>query len=97
MMEVDPETAEKLWVELAKERAHLDAECKEDKVEQEATWCQEAVRSVLNAMARKIRICGKSNQWLNAVISQRRKAVGRDKRRSRNSEDVFWSKAELQQ
>ena len=36
MTEEDAEAAEKLWVELAKERAHLDAECTEDEVEQEA-------------------------------------------------------------
>jgi len=51
--------AETLWAELAKERAHLDAECTEEKVEQEAAWCQEATSSVLNAMAKKIKICTK--------------------------------------
>jgi hypothetical protein len=34
MTEKDLETAEKLWMDLAKVRAHLDAECAEDKVEQ---------------------------------------------------------------
>jgi hypothetical protein len=43
-------------MELAKERTQIDAECTEDEVEQEATWCQEAMSSVLDAMAKKIRI-----------------------------------------
>jgi len=37
IMEKDVEAAEKLWMELAKERAHLHAECTADEVEQEAT------------------------------------------------------------
>jgi hypothetical protein len=36
MTEKDAEAAEKLWTELAMERAHQDAECTEDEVEQEA-------------------------------------------------------------
>jgi hypothetical protein len=36
MTEKDVEAAEKLWMELARERAQLDAECTEDEVEQEA-------------------------------------------------------------
>jgi hypothetical protein len=48
--------SEKLWMELAKERAHLDADCKEDKVERHFTWCYETLRSVLNNMAMIIRI-----------------------------------------
>jgi hypothetical protein len=36
MMEEDAEAAEKLWMELAKERTQLDAECTTDEVEQEA-------------------------------------------------------------
>jgi len=39
MTEKDAEAAEMLWIELLKERAQLDAECTEDEVEQEATWC----------------------------------------------------------
>jgi len=34
----------------------LDAECAEDKVEQETTWCQESMNSVLNTAAKKIKI-----------------------------------------
>jgi len=72
MMEEDVEAVEKLWAELAKVRAHLDAECTEDKVEQEAAWCQEAMSSVLNATAMKIRICAKSKRWWNANFIERR-------------------------
>jgi len=57
MKEEDSEAAEKLWANLAKERAHLDAECTEDEVEQEATWSQEVMSSVLIATAKKVRIC----------------------------------------
>jgi len=45
---------------LAKERAHLDAECTADEAEQEAAWCQEAMGNVLDPTAKKIRICTKS-------------------------------------
>jgi len=59
----DLEPAEKLWRELAKERAHLDAECTEDEVEHETAWCQEAMSSVLNATAKQIGICARSDRW----------------------------------
>ena len=62
MMEEDSEAAERPWAELANERAHLDAECTEDEVEQEAAWFQDAMSSVLNATAQKIRICAKSKR-----------------------------------
>jgi hypothetical protein len=44
-------------MELGKERAHQSAECTADKVEYESACCQEATSSVLNATAKKIRIC----------------------------------------
>jgi hypothetical protein len=52
MTEEDTEVAEKLWTELAKERTHLDVECTADEVEQDATWCQEAMGNVLDATAK---------------------------------------------
>jgi len=96
MTEEDAKAAEKLWMELAKERAHLDAECTADEVEHEAAWCQKAMGKVLDATAKKIRICAKSKRWCNADIRERRKAVGREKRRRRNSEQAAKAKAELQ-
>jgi len=39
MTEEDAKAAEKLWMELAKGGAHLEAECKADEVEQEAARC----------------------------------------------------------
>jgi hypothetical protein len=63
MTEEDAKAAEKLWMELAKERGHLDAECTADEVEQEAAWCQEAMGDVLDATTKKIRICAKSKRW----------------------------------
>jgi len=94
MAENNWEAAEKLWRELAKERAHLDAECTEDEMEQEAAWCQEAISSVLNTTAKKIRICARSKRWWNADIKERRKVVGREKRK-RNSEEAARVKAKL--
>ena len=94
--EEDAKAAEKLWMELAKGRARLDAECTADEVEQEAAWCQEAMGNVLDATAEKVWICAKSKRWWNAVIRARRKAVGREKRRRRNSEEAAKAKAEFQ-
>jgi len=75
MMEEDTEAPEKLWMEPAKERIQLDAECTEDEVEQEAAWCQQAISSILNATPKKIRIC--ASLW-NAEIEERRRTVGRE-------------------
>jgi hypothetical protein len=88
MTQKDAEAAEKLWRELAKERAKLDAECTEDKVEQEAAWWQEEMSSVLDATAKKIRICASSKRWWNAGTKERRRTVGRESRRSWNSEEA---------
>jgi hypothetical protein len=77
--EQDLEAVEKLWMERAKDRAQLSAECTEDKVEQEAAWCQEPMSSVLNSTANMISICAKSKRWWNAEIEERSKAVGREK------------------
>jgi len=52
--------------------------------------------SVLNSTAKKIRICARSKRWWNADIKERRKAVGREKRRRQNSEETARPKAELQ-
>jgi hypothetical protein len=95
MMEEDLEAAEELWRELAKERAHLGAECTADQVEHKAAWCQEAMCSILNVTAKKIRICARSKRWWNADIKERRKAVGREKKR-RNSGEAARAKAKLQ-
>ena len=81
MTEEDLEAGGKLWRELAKKRAHLSAECTADKVGHEGAWCQEAMSSVLNAAAKKIRKCTRSQRWWNAHIKEKRKEVGREKRR----------------
>ena len=96
LTEEDAEAAEKVWMELAKERAHLDAECPADEVEQEAAWCQEAMGNILDATAKKIKICARSKRWWNANIKKRRKAVGREKRRTLSSEEAARAEAELQ-
>jgi len=79
--EEDEEAAKKLWMELAKKRAHLEAACMEDKVEREVTWCQETLSEVRDITAKKIRICAKSKRWWNGDIQPRRKTLGQEKRR----------------
>jgi hypothetical protein len=96
MTEEDAKAAEKLWMKLAKERAHLDAECTADEVEQEAARCQEAMGNVLDPTTKMITICAKLKTWWNADIRERRKEVGREKRRRRNLEVAAKAKAELQ-
>jgi len=96
MTEKDAETAEKLWMELAKERIPLDAQCTEDEVKQEAAWCQEAMSSVLDTTVKKIRICDRSKRWWNADIKERRRTVARERRRRWHSEEAARAKAELQ-
>jgi hypothetical protein len=71
------EAAEKLWAEVVNERAHLDAECTEDEMEREATWCWDTMRSVLDAMAKKIRIFAKSKLSWDGDIKGRGIAVER--------------------
>jgi hypothetical protein len=68
-------------MELAKETTQLDAECTQDEVEQEAASCQEAMSSVRDATAKKIRICARSKGWWNADLKERRRTVGRERRR----------------
>jgi len=53
---------------LAKERAHLGAECTEDEEEHEAAWCQEAMSRVLNVTAKRIRISAGSQRVWNSDI-----------------------------
>ena len=63
MTEKDTEEAEKLWMVLVKMRAHLDAECPEDEVKEEAPWCHNTMCSILNASSKKIRIWADSKRW----------------------------------
>jgi len=83
-------------MEWGKERAQLDALCKEDEVEQEAAWCQEAMSSVLDATAKKLSICARSKRWWNIDIKEGRRTVGRERRRRRNSEEAAQANPELQ-
>jgi len=84
MTENNAEEAEKLWMEFAEERAQPDAECTEDEVEQEATWGQEVMSSVLDTTAKNIKICARSKRWWNADINERTRMVGRVRRRRQN-------------
>jgi len=61
-----------------------------------AEWCQATLSRVLDATARKIRICARSKRWWNGEIKERRSALGIEKRRGRRSEGAAYAKAELQ-
>jgi len=95
MMEEDAKAAERLWMELAIERSHSDAECTADKVEQEAAWCQEAMGHGLDATAMNIRICAQSKRWWNTDISETRKVVGTEEQSRPNMVKATRAKAEL--
>lgn len=71
MMEENMEKAEKLWMEVPKERAHLDAEYIAEKVEQDAAWYQEAISNVLDTTAMRIGLCTKSTRRWNATIREK--------------------------
>jgi len=101
MTEEDAKAAEKLWMELAKGRAHLDTECTAEEVEQEAAWCPEAIGNVLDGTAKKIRICTKSKRlWKPTSGKEGRLSEGknggdgtrnRSPRRRQNSRSRFDS------
>jgi hypothetical protein len=85
-------------MELAKERAHLEAACTEDEVEQEATWSQDTLSKVRDVTAKNIRICAKWKRWWNGDIMARRKTLGQEKRRcGRHLEGAARAKVELQE
>jgi hypothetical protein len=96
MSKADEEAAEKLWKDLERDRAHLGEECTGDDVEREAEWCQAILCNVLDAKAKKMRICARSKWWWNGEMKERRSALGREKRRGRRSEAAARAKAELE-
>jgi hypothetical protein len=96
MTEKNAEAAEKLLMELAKERTQFDSEYTEDEVEQEAAWCGEAISSIVDAAAKTIRICARSQRWWNTDIKDRRRTVRRERSRRRHSEEAAQAKAEPQ-
>jgi hypothetical protein len=95
MTEVDAEAVEKLWMDLLKDRAHLDAECTADVVEQEAAWGEEAMGNFPITTGLMVRICTKWKRRWNAEIRERRKAVGREKKMRWNSDEVARATAKL--
>jgi len=96
MSKEDEKSPEKLWKELEGQRARLDEECTGDEVEREAEWCQETLSRVLDAKAKRIRICARSKRWWNGEIKERRSALRREKRRGRRSEAAAHATVELQ-
>jgi len=79
-MENNKEAKGKSWIKLVTERAHLDAECTDVPVEQEADWCQEVICSSLNATPKTIQIWARSQSRWNADIKERQKAVRREQK-----------------
>jgi hypothetical protein len=96
MTNEDENAAEMLWKELVGQRARLDEEFTGDELEREAEWCQEMLRKVLDAKAKKIRICTQSTRWWKGEITEMPCALGREKRRGKRSEVAAHAKAELQ-
>jgi len=52
--------------------------------------------SILDATAKRIKICARSQRWWDADIKARRRTAGREKRRRRHSEEAARANAELQ-
>ena len=96
MSKEDKEAAEELWWVLERDRAHLGEECIGDDVYREPECCQETPSKVLDAKAKKIRLCARSKMWWNGEIKARRSALGRQKRSGRRSDAAARAKAELQ-
>jgi len=69
MTEKDAEAAEKLWMELAKERAQLDAECTEDEVVQEDARAKAELEKSIRQ--------SKRNMWGDYLQNLRGAEVGR--------------------
>jgi hypothetical protein len=65
-------------------------------VEQKAGWCEKALSSVLDATAKKIRICARLQRSRNTDIKERRSTVGRETRRRWHLEEAAGVKGELQ-
>ena len=72
MSKEDEKAAEKLFKELEGQRARVDEECTGDEVDREAELCQETLNKVLDAKAKKIRICTRPKRWWNGEIKGRR-------------------------
>jgi hypothetical protein len=87
MPEENTEAVEKLRMELAKLRAHQDAKGTVDKIEQQATMCQDALGNVQDAREKTIRIFTKSTSQWNADIKENRREDRSHELRSLNSED----------
>jgi len=95
MTEENREAAEYLWMDLAKEIAHPDAECTEEEVEEQAACCQETMGRVLDATTKKMTICARSQIWWNTNIKARWKVVCREKIRRWNADGAIMANAEL--
>ena len=77
MSKEDKEQAEKLWKELETDRAHRGEDCMAEDQHQESKRCQATRSRVLDAKAKKIRICAQSKRWWNGEIKEMRSALRR--------------------
>ena len=96
MSQEDKKPAEKLWRELARGRVYLEMESIGDDLESAAKWGQEVLGKVLDATAKKIRICTRSKRWWNGAIKERRRRLGSEKRKRCRSAVTAQAKAKLQ-
>jgi hypothetical protein len=71
------------WVGRLADRPRLHDDSPRAELEDEAVRVQEATVAVLNGHAKKITLCARSKRWWNEEIAQRRRELGRAKRRWR--------------
>jgi hypothetical protein len=76
--------AREVWGKIAARRPILTDESPVAQLEEEAEWIQDLAVKVLDQFCKKIRACARSKRWWNESIEQRRKALGRAKRRRRS-------------
>jgi ribonuclease HI len=81
------EAAQKSWKNLSEYRAKLNDFSTEQDLESEAEWIQESMFEVLNKHARKLRLCARSKRWWNDEIQEKRKCLGRAKRKAKHNSD----------
>jgi hypothetical protein len=71
------------WTVLLADRQSLEDDSSRAELEEEAVRIQQATIEILNKHAKKITLCARSKRWWNEEIAQRRRELGRAKRRWR--------------
>jgi len=80
----------------ARARAYLGVESTDDNVESKAELCQEVLVKILNATAKKIRICARSTRWWTSDVKGMRSQLGSEKRSRRRSAARTQAQVNLQ-